>query len=89
MKVMKYGPEATKFERNGYSVHLNAIVVGSLGFWDPGNNQSFKFIGVPPPKQKAFMRRAVEMVIEYSKTIYWSHILGDRYTMRPKFAQNM
>ena len=82
-KLEKYEKEMEALQQQGYDVHMNAIVVGSLGFWDPKNTTSLHHIGLPEYRHSAFKRKVIESTIEYSKTIYWSHILGEKYTYMP------
>ena len=78
-KIGKYLPEANSYRKAGYTVHINAIVVGSLGIWDPLNTPSLNHLGIAKTRQSALIRRVVESTIHYSKTIYYTHTMGKKY----------
>lgn len=45
-KIVKYTPLAAALHASGYSVDVDAIVVGALGTWDQGNEPVLKRLGV-------------------------------------------
>jgi hypothetical protein len=80
-KIAKYKTEADKFTSLGYEVGLDAIVVGSLGVWDKNNSRILNKIGIPWSRQQTLIRKTVQSTIDYSRTIYWAHVL-EKYNFR-------
>lgn len=78
-KRLKYQPEALAFERIGYRVVCDAIVVGALGTWDPSNNAPLRGAGIGHRYMSKMARLVVMDTIAHSTAIYWRHILGNRY----------
>ncbi len=78
-KITKYDAEATAYRLRGYTVHQGAIVVGSLGTWDPENASSLQALGIPNRYACKMTRFIVSETIDYSKNLFWQHILGDKY----------
>ncbi|TKR65577.1 hypothetical protein L596_025964 [Steinernema carpocapsae] len=78
-KVVKYEPEKKRLESQGYKVTLTAFVVGSLGTWFGRNSHCLKVLEV----RRAYTRKMIPLMLsetaEYSKDIFWKHILADKY----------
>lgn len=68
----------------GYSASAQAIVVGSLGSWDPANDPVLKQLGVPLNKMKALKRKCVSDTIRWSRDMYVEHV-----TMRRQYQSNV
>lgn len=83
LKIAKYTPEANEMRTLGYEVVLDAIIVGALGTWDPANDTLLRSLRVTPRYLANMKRFCVMDTINYSKNIYWQHILGDKYK-KPK-----
>ncbi|TKR65571.1 hypothetical protein L596_025958 [Steinernema carpocapsae] len=75
----KYEPEKKRLESQGYKVTLTAFVVGSLGTWFGRNSHCLKVLEV----RRAYTRKMIPLMLsetaEYSKDIFWKHILADKY----------
>ena len=78
-KIDKYSLEAEFYRNQAYSVTLDAFVVGSLGLYDPFNDDLLRQLGIPRRQAHTLARRVVGDAIEESKNIYWSHILGKSF----------
>ncbi len=81
-KLCKYGPELEALIRQGFRVHLNAIVVGTLGSWDPGNDASLVLCGITGHKLVRLKRASVCAALDASRTIFFKHTMGDRYNLQ-------
>jgi len=87
-KIGKYAGIEDYYRARGYSVVNDALIVGSLGAWDPRNDDLLREVGLSFRQARAFKRRAVGACIEHSKDIYWSHMIGDRFKDRSIRAGN-
>ena len=47
-KISKYELIATDFHALGWTVFLDAVVVGSFGSWDPANEPALKALRISP-----------------------------------------
>ena len=73
-KIVKYTPLAAALHASGYSVDVDAIVVGALGTWDQGNEPVLKRLGVSP-RYAALMRRLIVTdTMRWSRDIYVEHV---------------
>jgi hypothetical protein len=86
-KIEKYHEEAAFLEAQGYKVSRGAIIVGTLGSWYPKNEKSLRSLGIYKPTQKKILPYIIGETIEHSKTMFWQHVLGDRYEL-PKNMYN-
>lgn len=78
-KILKYQHLAVGLRDQGYQVvHLNAIVVGCLGAWDPANEESLSILGIPSKKRLALKKKIVSDVVRWSRDIYVEHVNGKR-----------
>ncbi|KAK3911668.1 hypothetical protein KUF71_021329, partial [Frankliniella fusca] len=57
----------------GYVGKAAAIVVGSLGTWDPANDEVLKMLRIPPQKFKNLKRKCVSDTIRWSRDMYVEH----------------
>ena len=80
-KVRKYEDERLALEQQGYAAIADAIVVGSLGTWDPDNNDLLREIGLSKGRQSTLRRRCVQAAVEGSKVVYYTHKMGDKYVL--------
>jgi len=78
-KIQKYKGIHDHYTKLGYTVVLDAFIVGSLGSYDPLNNDLLRELGLPHRASRTMIRKMVGSVIEQSKDIYWAHILGDKF----------
>ena len=46
MKIDKYRPLVDELKEKGYTVDLDAIVVDSLGSWDPANEKALRMLEI-------------------------------------------
>ena len=81
-KITKYAPIEDHYKSQGYTVFNDALIVGSLGAWDPRNDDLLREVGLSLRNSRTMKRRLVGTCIEHSKTIYWAHIIGDRFQDR-------
>jgi hypothetical protein len=80
-KIEKYQEEASFLEAQSFKVYRGAIIVGTLGSWYLKNEKAMRALGIYKPIQKRILPYIIGETIENSKTIYWRHILGDRYVL--------
>ncbi|KRZ00723.1 Retrovirus-related Pol polyprotein from type-2 retrotransposable element R2DM [Trichinella zimbabwensis] len=86
-KWAHYEKEILAYRLQGYSVTYDAIVVGSLGTWDPKNDAILKRIGVVSERYLRLMKvLVVSEMLEHSSRIYRRH-LGLR-DLLPKTGTN-
>ena len=77
-KIDKYLPLADSFRARGWNVHLDAIIVGSLGSWDPANEAALKILHIGRNYSKIMRKLIVSDTIRWSRDIYVEHITGQR-----------
>ena len=77
-KVEKYTPIVEEFRRKGWTVDMGAIVVGSLGGWDPANEATLRMLRISPRYLKLMRRLIVSDTIRWSRDLYVEHLTGDR-----------
>ena len=78
LKINKYTPLAQTLQNQGYSTYCDAIIVGSLGSWDPMNELCLNQLSIPETKRKVMKQRIVADVIRWSRDIYVEHVSGHR-----------
>jgi hypothetical protein len=76
-EVSKYDALARTLYKRLNEVKVNAIVLGSLGTWDPENDKLMKTV-CSRKHLKLFKKLCVSDVIRYSRDIYTEHITGVR-----------
>merc|ERR1711911_417141 len=77
-KITKYAPIVEEFRRKGWTVDMGAIVVGSLGGWDPANEATLRMLRISPRYLKLMRRLIVSDTIRWSRDIYVEHLTGNR-----------
>ena len=83
-KIDKYLPLADSFRARGWNVHLDAVIVGSLGSWDPANEAALKILHIGRNYAKIMRKLIVSDTIRWSRDIYVEHITGQRqYAANP------
>lgn len=63
----------------GYeSVSINAFIIGPMGGWWAGNEQTLKRLGVRPTYSNLMRQLMVSDVVRWSRDIYVEHLTGVR-----------
>ncbi|KAK3923114.1 Retrovirus-related Pol polyprotein from type-2 retrotransposable element R2DM [Frankliniella fusca] len=83
-KEVKYDHLVQHLKGRGFEASAAAIVVGSLGSWDPANNPVLNQLGIPKFRQNTLKRKCVSDAIRWSRDIYVEHV-----TQRRQFTQNV
>lgn len=73
-KVRKYSPLAQFFSTQGYKCEIEALIVGSLGSWDPLNERLIRRLSVNRRFAKTMRHLMVADAIRYSRDIYVKHL---------------
>ncbi|GFV08514.1 retrovirus-related Pol polyprotein from type-2 retrotransposable element R2DM [Trichonephila clavipes] len=77
-KLLKYQPILESLRAAGKPAYLDAIVVGSLGSWDPANDTVLLRLGISR-KYAMLMRKLIcSDTIRWSRDIYIEHLTGKR-----------
>jgi hypothetical protein len=69
---------ADYFRARGWTVHLDAIIVGALGGWDPDNEATLRTLRISKRYCKMMRRYIVSDTIRWSRDIYIEHLSGQR-----------
>ncbi|GFQ86954.1 reverse transcriptase domain-containing protein [Trichonephila clavata] len=77
-KVTKYQPILESLRATGEPAFLDAIVVGSLGSWDPANDSVLLRLGISRKYSNLMWRLICSDVIRWSRDIYIEHLTGKR-----------
>ena len=77
-KVGKYQALCDVLQRQGYATSCDAVLVGSLGAWDPRNERALSLLGIPLRARPALKKKAVSDVIRWSRDLYVEHMTGHR-----------
>ncbi|KAE8742227.1 hypothetical protein FOCC_FOCC012242 [Frankliniella occidentalis] len=72
-KEDKYQQLVAHLQGRGFTSSAAAIVVGSLGSWDPKNNKVHSSLGIPAYRPKSVTRKCVSDAIKWSRNIYVEH----------------
>ena len=87
-KINKYQPLADSLRGRGYTVRVDAFIVGSLGAWDPANEPVISELRISQ-RYAALMRRLmVSETIAWSRDMYVEHVSGVRQYRRPVGAED-
>ncbi|XP_049946524.1 uncharacterized protein LOC126439393 [Schistocerca serialis cubense] len=76
LKKIKYADVARGLAARGYSVTVDALVVGSLGAWDRQNDAVLRHLGIASRYCQLMRRLMVSDTIKWSRDIYVEHITG-------------
>ena len=87
-KIQKYQPIADEYTARGYTVELDAIVVGSLGSWDPANERILQILRIPRKYLRLMRFLIVSDVIGWSRDIYIEHVTGASHFPRRLQAES-
>ncbi|XP_057324632.1 uncharacterized protein LOC130667160 [Microplitis mediator] len=77
-KIDKYHELATALRAQGYQVRTDAIVVGSLGGWDPNNEPVLRALSISSYYARLIRRLIVSETIRWARDIYVEHVSGQR-----------
>ncbi|XP_068989967.1 uncharacterized protein [Neodiprion pinetum] len=77
-KFEKYGPLATQLAASGYTVRLDAFIVGSLGGWDHHNDSLQQHLRVGRYYAGMMRKFLVSDTVRWSRDIYVEHVSGRR-----------
>ncbi|XP_049807110.1 uncharacterized protein LOC126249500 [Schistocerca nitens] len=83
LKRIKYADVARGLAARGYSVTVDALVVGSLGAWDRQNDAVLRHLGIASRYCQLMRRLMVSDTIKWSRDIYVEHITGHRQYVSP------
>ncbi|XP_017772888.1 PREDICTED: uncharacterized protein LOC108559993, partial [Nicrophorus vespilloides] len=72
-KVDKYTPLAASLESAGYQTEVHALLVGTLGSWDPANEAALRVAGVHRRFAPLMRKLMTSDVIRRSRDIYIEH----------------
>ena len=78
LKQTKYGSLTSEMEAEGYSVKLDAFIVGSLGSWDPANEKVLRTLRISRKYSKMMRKLMTSDAIKWSRDIYVEHVSGVR-----------
>ena len=76
-KRTKYDGIKTNLESKGYTVVLDALIVGSLGAWDPLNAAVLSALNILGKKRAAVARKCVQTAIRGSYLIWKKRCLAE------------
>ncbi|XP_059575830.1 uncharacterized protein T26G10.4-like [Alligator mississippiensis] len=82
-KREKYAPLADTLRGRGYDVTVDALIVGTLGAWDPSNESVLRACRVSRRYAKLMRCLMVSDTIRWSRDIYVEHITGHRQYTDP------
>jgi len=77
-KIHKYSAIADQFRMRGWTVKLDAIIVGALGGWDPANEFALRTLRISKRYCKMMRRYIISDTIRWSRDIYVEHLSGTR-----------
>ncbi|XP_049955423.1 uncharacterized protein T26G10.4-like [Schistocerca serialis cubense] len=83
LKKIKYADVARGLATRGYSVTVDALVVGSLGAWDRQNDAVLRHLGIASRYCQLMRRLMVSDTIKWSRDINMEHIIGYRQYVSP------
>ena len=75
-KQLHYQPELIAFQKRGYRVLCDAIVVGALGTWSRANDRILLYLGTTHKYLRQMKLYVISETIETSKNLFWRHILS-------------
>ncbi|GFU25981.1 uncharacterized protein NPIL_213221 [Nephila pilipes] len=78
-KIDKYLPIVEHLRQEGKVAHVDVIVVGSLGSWDPSNDVALAQMGVSRKYAKLMRKLICSDTIRWGKDIYIQHPTEKQY----------
>jgi hypothetical protein len=73
-KQRKYASLADHYKQRGYSVYLDAFIVGALGGWDPANELVINHLKLSHNYCRLMRKLMVSDAIRWSRDIYVEHL---------------
>jgi len=73
-KQKKYPPLAKHYNREGYSVFIDAFIVGALGGWDPANERIINHLKLGQNYCRLIKELMVSDAIRWSRDIFIEHL---------------
>uniref|UniRef100_A0A914Q0J1 Reverse transcriptase n=1 Tax=Panagrolaimus davidi TaxID=227884 RepID=A0A914Q0J1_9BILA len=83
-KMEKYLPIKQELEDQGYSVFLDAFIIGSLGGYDNQNYKSISALGISKRYAILMKKLMVTETIKWSREIYMDHVCCKRKNAPPQ-----
>jgi hypothetical protein len=77
-KQQKYAPLAEHYKQQGYSVFLDAFIIGVLGGWEPANERIINHLKLAHNYCWIMKKLMVSDAIHWSHDIYIEHLSGVR-----------
>ena len=75
-KMDKYEPLVKELTEKGFEVEMDALVVGSLGAWDPANERTLRILKIGRRYSRMMRKLISSEAIQWSRDIYIQHITG-------------
>ena len=72
----KYEPLVLELTEKGYDVEMDALVVGSLGAWDPANERTLRILKIGRRYSRLMRKLISSEAIQWSRDIYIQHVTG-------------
>jgi hypothetical protein len=82
-KQEKYATLEEHYKRQGYSVFLDAFVVGALGGWDPANERVIHHLKFGHNYCRLMRKLMISDAIRWSRDIYIEHLSGVKQCQDP------
>lgn len=79
IKLEKYSQLLPELKRLGYKVLVEALVVSSLGAWDPDNAKLLSALGIKRRYGRLMARLSISESLAWSRDIYVYHTTGQNY----------
>jgi N-formylglutamate amidohydrolase len=77
-KQSKSGHIADHYRNQGYTVVIDAFIVGALGGWDPANERIIRHLRLGTNYCRLMRRLMCTDVIRWSRDVYVEHLTGQR-----------
>lgn len=77
-KVRKYRQLADELRAKGFTVYLDALIVGTLGSWDPANEQVLRHCKINRKYAGLMRKLMISDTIRWSRDIYVEHVSGQQ-----------
>ena len=77
-KISKYEPIIEQYRDKGWTALQDAIVVGSLGSWDPANERTLRMLNISRRYAGLMRKLIVSDTIRWSRDMYVEHVTGQR-----------
>ena len=75
-KMEKYEPLVLELTEKGFNVEMDALVVGSLGVWDPANERTLRILKIGRRYSRLMKELITSEAIQWSRDIYIQHVTG-------------